>query len=87
MRFYYDDGSVFEGEWQDAPGWGVQVIHWDGKVRHQGDFYRLEDGEPVAMDLFSLLHYVVNELGLVKVGYMQSHDRYDEIYQRAKRGD
>ncbi len=73
MIFRYDDDSVFDGEWEDAPGYGVQFISFYEPVkdhpvlRHQGDFYRLDDdGSVVAMDMQSLLRYVADDLVLVE---------------------
>jgi hypothetical protein len=86
----YDDETLVEGEWQDAPGWGVQTVVYDDPVdgptlRHQGDFYRVDEtGAVVAMDLMSLLHFVVDELCIVKVGTMCSRTKFDHIYQAAK---
>ena len=83
-KFYYADNSEYEGNWKDAPGRGVQVIAWDGNIRHQGDFYREENSEPVAMDYDSMLHYVVEELCVVKVGYMLGSKKWNDVFQRAK---
>ena len=89
MIFRYDDETAFEGEWQDAPGYGVQTIVYDDPydgptIRHQGDYYRLDNAAVVAMDYDSLIRYVVDDLGLVKVGSMCSHEKYDRIFQAAK---
>lgn len=92
-RIYYGDGSTFssdDGAWEDAPGWDVQVILFRDRVttwqmRHQGDFFRLDDdGAVVGMDVTGLLDWVVNELG-IKAGRMLSRDKFDIVYQQAKR--
>ena len=91
---YYGDGSVFcrdDGEWEDAPGWDVQVVlfphpktKW--QMRHGADFFRLaEDGTVVGMDLVGMIDYVVNVLGVVKAGRMLTQAGFDVVYQRAKR--
>ena len=86
----YDDETLVEDEWENIPGWGVQTIVYidpsDGPVlRHQGDFYRLdESGEVVGMDLMSLLRFVVDDLGVVKIGSMCSRMKFDRIFQAAK---
>ena len=89
MTFRYDDETSFEGNWQDAPGYGVQTItyndSYDGpSLRHQGDYYRFDGSAVVAMDYDSLIRYIVDDLGLVKVGSMCSHETYDRIFQAAK---
>ena len=90
MIFRYDDDSLFDGSWEDAPGWGVQTVVFDDPIhgptlRHQGDFYRQDDnGEVIAIDLFTLLRYVVDELKLVKVGTMVGRKRFNKIRQEAK---
>lgn len=91
MIFRYDDNSVFHGEWKDAPAYGVQFISFYDPVkqhpvlRHQGDFYREDkDGSIVAMDLQSLLRYVVDDLKVVKVGSMVSQHTWTEIYDKAR---
>ena len=90
MVFRYDDETVHEGNWRDAPGYGLQTIvyhdPYDGPtLRHQGDYYRLDDsGAVIAMDYDSLMRHIVGELGLVKVGSMCSHEKYDRIFQAAK---
>ena len=85
----YADNSLYKGAWKHAPGYGVQTIvysEWDDVVlRHQGDFYRLDDGGcVVAMDWVSLLHYVIDDLRIVKAGAMVSRAKYTEIMQAAK---
>jgi hypothetical protein len=90
MKFYYADGSVFEGEWEDAPGWMVQVIEFDDgtpspALRHQGGYYRLDrDGQPVGIDLTDLLQYVV-DIGLIKVGYMMGTRGWKETFEAANK--
>lgn len=98
MIFRYDDLSRFEGDWHDAPGYGVQTIaytdpetgratlrHGGGPGRGRGDFYRLDDdGTVVAMDYNSLIRYVVDDLRLVKVGSMISSHQWEKVYQLAK---
>lgn len=90
---YYSDGSTFssdDGAWKDAPGWDVQVVLFrdpivDWAMRHNGDFFRLdEDGSIVGMDITGMLDWAVNELGL-KAGRMLSRDKFDIVYQQAKR--
>ena len=85
----YADNSLYEGDWANAPGYGVQTIVYPGReepiLRHQGDFYRLDDdGCVVTMDWVSLLHYVIEDLRIVKAGSMVSRDKYAEILQSAK---
>jgi hypothetical protein len=90
----YADLSRFEGEWYDAPGYGVQTIayndpqagpilrHGGGPGRGSGDFYRVDDdGAVIAMDYNSLIHYVVDELGLVKVGSMVGQHQWQRIME------
>ena len=89
MAFRYDDETSFEGDWHDAPGYGVQTIvyadSYDGPtLRHHGNYYRLDNGAVVAMDYDSLMRYIVDDLGLVKVGSMCSHAKYVRIMQAAK---
>ncbi|MHA2264517.1 MAG: hypothetical protein ACXAEN_19150 [Candidatus Thorarchaeota archaeon] len=89
MKFYYPDGTIFEGDWEDAPGWGLQIIEFDDgtpspALRHQGEYYRMEDGEPVAMDYDSLMYYVVEELKIVKVGHMLGTKRWKELFEEAQ---
>lgn len=88
MIFRYDDDTVFNGEWQDAPGYGLQTISYVDPVvghpviRHQGHFFREdEDGSVVNMDMQSLLRYVVDDLKVVKVGSMVSPDKWKTIYE------
>lgn len=89
---YYSDGSTFsslDGSWEDAPGWGCQVVLFRDPIvkygiRHQGDFYRLDpDGTVVAMDMVSFLDHVMRVLGVVKAGSMLSQGEFDKVYQRA----
>lgn len=91
---YYSDGSTFssdDGAWEDAPGWDVQVVlfrHPETKwaMRHGGDFFRLADDDTVVgLDLVGMIDYVINMMGLVKVGRMLTQAEFNEIYQRAKR--
>ena len=93
-RIYYSDGSTFsseDGAWEDAPGWDAQVMLFRDPetkwaMRHGGDFFRLEgDGTIVQMDWVGLLDWVVNELGIVKVGRMLTRHQFDGVYQQAKR--
>lgn len=89
MKFYYANGSEFEGSWDEAPGWGLQVITWDKKIRHNhpivegNDFYILRNGEPVSIDYNTLLYYLVEELRLVKIGSMISSEEWKIIYRKA----
>ncbi len=90
MIFRYDDNSVFKGEWKDAPPYGVQFVSYFDSVkehpvlRHQGDFYRVdEDGSVVAMDMQSLIRYVADDLKVIKVGSMVSQHKWTEIYNHA----
>lgn len=51
--FRYDDFSVFDGEWDDAPVWGVQTIAFQSNLSgaefcHQGDFYFVDENGEVA---------------------------------------
>ena len=89
---YYSDGSTFssdEGDWADAPGWGCQVVLFRDSIvkcgiRHDRDYYRLdEDGTVVGMDFVGLIDYVVEMLGVVKVGRMLTQAEYKRIYQQA----
>jgi hypothetical protein len=89
---YYSDGSTFssdDGAWEDAPGWDCQVVLYRDPItkwgiRHQGDYYRLAgDGTVVAMDFVGLIDYVVEMLGVVKVGRMLSQAEFARVYQRA----
>lgn len=91
-RIYYSDGTTFssaDGGWEDAPGWDVQavvyrdpIVGW--AIRHQGDFFRLDDdGTVVGMDVAGLLDWTVNELG-IKAGRMLSQQKFAAIRQRAK---
>lgn len=89
FRIRYADGGLYEGDWRNAPGYGVQTIVYpeagDVTLRHQGHFFRLDnDGCVVAMDWVSLLHYVIDDLRIVKAGSMVSRDKYAEILQAAK---
>jgi len=84
----YEQGTM--DEWKDTRGWDAQVILFNDPItgwtlRQSGDFYRLdEDGSAVAMDFLSMLQYVVDDLGVVKVGKMLSRDHWDQVYQAAK---
>ena len=40
FRIYYGDGSVFDGEPEDAPTDDVQIIVWDDPTRGNGDIGR-----------------------------------------------
>ena len=84
MKFYYPNGKIFEGDWEDAPGWGIKVITTEDRIRHQGSYFRLEDGEPVAMDHDDLLYYVVEELKVIKVGYMLGTKQWKEVFDEAR---
>ena len=53
----YHDGSLFDGDWFDAPVWGVVTISYFDEqrgfpmIRHQGDYYHLaEDGTVIGVD-------------------------------------
>lgn len=89
MIFRYDDGTVFEGEWEDAPGYGVQTIAFEDPIdgftfRHQGHYYRRdEDGDVVGMGYDSMVKFFVDS-GQLKVGTMMSKRKWDVTYQRAK---
>ncbi len=89
MIIRYDDGTVFEGEWEDAPGYGVQTIAFEDPIdgptfRHQGDYYRQdEDGDVVAMGYDSMIKHFVDS-GQLKVGTMMSKRKFNSVYQRAK---
>ena len=91
MIFRYADGSVFEGEWEDAPGYGIQTIVYhdasmnDVVLRQDGDFYRVDDdGCIVTMDWVSLLNYVIDDLRIVKAGSMISRAKYAETMLGAR---
>lgn len=93
-RIYYSDGSTFssdDGDWEDAPGWDVQVVLFRDPdlgwaIRHGGDFFRLaEDGTVVAMDLVGALDWLINQVGVVKAGRMVTKADFARIYQQAKR--
>ena len=85
----YADNSLYEGDWENVPGYGVQtIVYQDGDtvvLRHQGDFYRVDgDGCVVGMDLISLLHYVIDDLKLVKAGAMVSRAKFEQIMAGAR---
>ena len=87
-KIRYADNSLYTGDWANAPGYGAQtIVYQDGDtivLRHQGDFYRVDDdGCVVGMDLVSLLHYVIDDLKLVKAGSMVSQKKWDSIYRTA----
>lgn len=90
MIFRYDDDSVFEGEWEDAPGYGLQTIAYVDPIegptlRHQGSYFRLdEDGDIVPIDDRDLMRWLVDDLKLIKVGSMVSRHKWKEIYQHAR---
>ena len=93
-QIYYSDGSTFsseDGNWEDAPGWDVQVVLFPDKttgyaIRHGGDFFRVaRDGTVVSMDLVGMIDHVVNVLGVVKAGRMLTRTQFDRVYQQAKR--
>ena len=88
-KIRYADNSLYTGDWASAPGYGVQtIVYPDGDtivLRHQGDFYRVDDdGCVVGMDLVSLLHYVIDDLNLVKAGSMVSRTKYVDIMAGAR---
>ncbi len=90
MIFRYWDNSSFEGQWENAPGWGVQTIAFDhpikgASLRHQGDFYREgEHGDVVRMDERSLLIWLVEDLKTVKVGAMLDSSQWEAVYNAGK---
>lgn len=55
-------------------------------MRHQADFYYLaDDGTVIGIKgLDALLDYVVNVLGLVKMGRMLTKARWQQVYQYSK---
>lgn len=88
----YENGEIYTSvnhSWGTIPGWGIQAIIFknpEGKysIRHQGDFYRLSlNREPVAMDMMSLLYYIVQQTGLIKVGTMVNSENWIEHHSRA----
>ena len=89
---FYGDGSTFsniDGDWKDAPGWGVIAIVYrdpeDGwAIAHQGDFYVIaENGTVVPIGSDGLLDYAVNVLGM-KSGRMVDRITFQRIFQDAK---
>lgn len=56
----YADGSKFGGDWYDAPAFEVQTISYvdpNGMaiLRHQGDWYELQNGEIIAIAYHALV--------------------------------
>lgn len=100
MRFkiFYDDGAVFEGNPQHAPKFGVQVIVQEDNSRatvgrellRYFDYYLYypRDGKWVGVyGHDGLIDHVVHNIGQVSavvVGRMIAHERFEEIYLRAK---
>lgn len=92
MIFRYDDLSKFEGDWQDAPGYGLQTVAYinphtgEPTLRHgagrrgRGDYYRVDDdGMVVAMDYDSLIRWLVDDLKLIKVGSMVGYYQWQRV--------
>ena len=90
MFFRYANDERVECDWPDAPGYGIQTIVFVDPVngpalRHQGDYYRLDDdGDVVAMDYDSLMRWLVDDLKIVKIGSMVSREKWKRIYQHGK---
>jgi hypothetical protein len=82
--------NKYDGEWQDAPGYGVQTIAYidpqTGRptLRHNGDYYRVDDdGMVVAMDHDSLIRWLVDDLKLIKVGSMVGYYQWQRVHELA----
>ncbi len=86
-----------DGTWEESPGWGTQAVvflrpdidkpklggrGWE--IAEGGSFFRkTQDGHIVSCNDDALLDYVVNMLGIVKVGRMLSGSEFRTIYARA----
>jgi hypothetical protein len=60
VKIRYADKSLFEGEWKDAPAYEIQTIAYvdpngNAILRHQGDAYKVEAGNIVAVSEFGLI--------------------------------
>jgi len=73
IHIIYGDGSVFSGEWHQAPWYDVQiVIYYDPDtgwtLRHGAmgrspcDFYRMDGDCVVGMDTAGMIGYVIEDL-------------------------
>jgi hypothetical protein len=93
---YYSDGTTFsseEGTWLQAPGRDVQIILYHHPrhgwiMRHggntrKGDFFRIDDGHVVGMDLTGVIDHVVHQTGEIKEGRMLNPDHWQQILRTA----
>ena len=60
----YDDESVFRGEWDNAPIWGVQTVAYvnpegEASIVHMGDYYQFDsEGWIVECDVNTIMRYM-----------------------------
>ena len=87
-RIWYDDETVFEGAWKDAPSNGVLFIEdWIGKTKlvHMGsDYYLMRDGTIMSFRLADLHQHLVLGLdaGSIKFGRWTSNDVWQRIHKK-----
>ena len=91
-KIYYDSGVVFssrDGNWEDAPGDGVQVVvefYDDGtrKIHHEREWYILDDGKAFGTNN---LHPWLRKYNIAKSGRWSRDSLFKELVSRAKTED
>jgi len=95
-KIYYGDGTVFsstEGPPENAPPWNVQDIIQIDLYKQQKyhqcfeDYYIYKEKDKAwyGVDLIGLIDFLVNEIGLVKLGRTIPTKKFIAIRKRADR--
>ena len=85
---YYGNGRIYripeDGPAENAPAYDVQVIvqeepRTNRDYLYECDYYLWRDGKFLRVDLFGVLDYVMNVLGVVKAGRSMPHREFEKI--------
>jgi hypothetical protein len=91
---YYGDGRVYrvpeDGPAEAAPGYDTQIIvqreeRTNRDYLYECDYYLWRDGKFLKVDLFGVLDYVINVLGIVKAGRSMSHRQFEKLLIEAQK--
>ncbi len=92
-KIWYDDETTFEGNWKDAPAYGVLFIEdWlsETKLIHMGaDYYLMRDGSIMNFRLKDLHQHLVLgiEPGALKFGRWTSNEIWQKVHKRVFPGE
>ncbi len=89
VKIWYDDETTYEGDWNDAPAYGVLFVQ-EPKMVHMGaDYYLKHDGSIMNFRLKDLHQHLVLgiEPGAIKFGRWTSNEIWKKVHAKVFPGE